>query len=67
MSKLLRISHDSALAVCIKMPRLLTLSPREQQHRLNATAKLLGVSSAVVKDVAALQPGLLAHPTPVLK
>jgi hypothetical protein len=64
---MLRISHDSAVSVCTKLPRLLTLAPKEQTHRLNAAAKLLGVSQAVVRDVAVLQPGLLAHPTHVLK
>lgn len=67
LSKMLRITHDSAVAVCTKLPRLLTLPPKEQQHRLNAAAKLLGVSQAAIRDVAVLQPGLLAHPTPVLK
>ena len=67
LAKLLKISHNSAVAGCTKLPRLLTLPPKEQQHRLNAAAKLLGVSQAAVRDVAVLQPGLLAHPTPVLK
>lgn len=64
---MLHISHDSAVSVCTKLPRLLTLTPKEQSRRLNAAAKLLGVSQAVVRDVAVLQPGLLAHPTHVLK
>jgi hypothetical protein len=67
LSKMLHISRDSATAVATKLPRLLTLAPKEQQHRLNAAAKLLGISQAVVRDVAVLQPGLLAHPTQVLK
>jgi len=64
---MLKLSHDSAVSVALKLPRLLTLTPKEQQQRLAATAKLLGVSQGVVRDVAVLQPGLLAHPTQVLK
>ena len=67
LSKMLHISHDSATALCTKLPRLLTLTPKEQQRRLSAAAKLLGVSQSLVKDVAVLQPGILAHPTPVLR
>jgi hypothetical protein len=67
VSKLLRITPDSAAAVAARMPRLLLLPPREQSGRLSGVAKLLGVSQDVVRDVAALQPGLLAHPNQVLQ
>jgi hypothetical protein len=67
LSKLLSLSQDSAAAVCVRMPRLLTVQPRELSQRLAAAAKLLGVEQRMLKDVAALQPGLLVHQTDVLR
>lgn len=49
------------------MPRLLTFPPKELQQRLAAASKLLGIEQRTIRDVAALQPGLLVHQTEVLR
>lgn len=67
LGKLLHVSGGSAAAVAAHMPRLLTVPPRQLSQRLGAAAKLLGVGQAQLRDVAVLQPGLLAHQTEVLK
>jgi hypothetical protein len=67
LGKLLSISQDSAAAVCLRIPRLLTVQPKELSQRLAAASKLLGVEQRLLKDVAALQPGLLVHQTDVLR
>jgi hypothetical protein len=67
VSKLLQITPDSAAAVATRVPRLLTIPPKQLQQRLAAAAKLLNISQQQLKDVAALQPGLLVHPSEVLK
>lgn len=67
LGKLLHINPESAAAVSTRMPRLLTIPPKDLQHRISAAAKLLGVSQAQLREVAVVQPGLLVHHTEVLK